>query len=217
MIKRNGGLVVGITDKGGGTFFYGFVKKSVMRITELLAPELLPHRIASVSLTPGFLRSEAMLERYGVTESNWRDAILKNPFFAASETPFYVGRAVAALASDAKVILKTGMLLSSWGLAEEYRFTDIDGQQPNVDRVFAPLLDERWKKIVGRVREEFASHGLDPAVILDEDRPNLTLRARLNSEDPPQWLNEVLGPPGVAHGNPDKIATTFYQRFLSLR
>src|SRR5262249_7827807 len=92
MLKHRGGLIVGITDQGGGTFFYGFVKQSVMRIAELLAAELIPHDITAVSITPGFIRSEAMLERFGVTESNWRDAIKKDPFFAASETPFYVGR-----------------------------------------------------------------------------------------------------------------------------
>jgi len=92
MLKRKSGLIVGITDQGGGTFFYGFVKQSVMRIAELLAPELIPHGITAVSMTPGFLRSEAVLEHYGVSESNWRDAIAKDPFFAASETPFFVGK-----------------------------------------------------------------------------------------------------------------------------
>src|SRR5262249_36903851 len=146
MLERLGGLIIGITDQGGGTFFYGFVKQSVMRIAELLAPELIPYGIAAVSLTPGFLRSEAVLERMGVAESNWQDAIAKNPFFAGSETPFYVGRAVAALAADPRVILKTGTLLSSWELAEEYGFTDVDGTRPNVGRVFEPLIDERWER-----------------------------------------------------------------------
>jgi NAD(P)-dependent dehydrogenase (short-subunit alcohol dehydrogenase family) len=77
MMRKEGGLIVGITDQGGGTFFYGFVKQSVMRIAELLAPELIPHGITAVSLTPGFLRSETVLERFGVTESNWRDAVKK--------------------------------------------------------------------------------------------------------------------------------------------
>jgi NAD(P)-dependent dehydrogenase (short-subunit alcohol dehydrogenase family) len=217
MLKRGGGLIVGITDQGGGTFFYGFVKQSVMRISELLAPELIPHDITAVSLTPGFLRSEAVLERYGVAESNWRDAIKKDPFFASSETPFYVGRAVAALAADRRVILKTGALLTAGELAEEYGFTDLDGQQPNPARSFRPLLDERWDKIIPRVRAEFEKHGVDPAAVLEEDRQNLTLKARLSPQDPPRWLKEVLGPPGVVWGNPDKIATAFYQRFVRLR
>src|SRR5262249_15134678 len=116
MLKKDSGLIVGITDQGGGTFFYGFVKKSVLPIAELMALQLTPHGITTVSLTPGSLRSEAVLERLGVTESNWRDAIKKDPFFAGSETPFYVGPAVAALAADVRVILKTGTLLSSWEL-----------------------------------------------------------------------------------------------------
>jgi len=217
MLKKNGGLIVGITDQGGGTFFYGFVKQSVMRIAELLAPELIPHGITAVSLTPGFLRSEAVLERFGVTESNWRDAIKKDPFFAGSETPFYVGRAVAALAADPRVILKTGSLLSSWELAEEYGFTDIDGKRPNVSRVFAPLIDERWEKIVERVRREFETHGIDPNSILELDRTNLTLRARLSPAEPPRWLKEVVGPPGAVYGDPDQIAAAFYKRFVQLR
>lgn len=216
MLKRRGGLIVGITDEGGGTFFYGFVKQSVMRIAELLAPELIPHGITAVSMTPGFLRSEAVLESYGVSESNWRDAIKKDPYFAASETPFFVGRAVAALAADRRAILKTGVLLRSGELAEEYGFTDIDGARPNLKATFEPLMDEGWKKVVLRVRSEFEKHGVDPAEVLEEDRQNLTLRARLSVE-PPLWLNEVVGPPGVAHGSPDQIATTFYKRFEELR
>jgi hypothetical protein len=218
MLQRKAGLIVSITDRGGGTFFYGFVKQSVMKISELLAPELVPHGIAAVSLTPGYLRSEAMLENFGVTEANWRDAIKKDPFFAGSETPYYVGRAVAALAGDRRVILKTGTLQSSWELAREYGFTDMDGSQPDVDRVFAPLIDQRWEKIVHRVRAEFKDHGFDPEVVLQEDRENLTLRA-LVSENPeqPRWMKELLGPPGVAFGNPDTIASQLYRRFEDLR
>jgi NAD(P)-dependent dehydrogenase (short-subunit alcohol dehydrogenase family) len=218
MLERRAGLVVCITDQGGGTFFYGFVKQSVMKIIDLLAPELTPHGIAAVSLTPGFLRSEVMLENFGVTEANWRDAIEKDPFFAASETPYYVGRAVAALAADRRIILKSGTLQSSWQLAQEYGFTDIDGSQPNVDRVFAPLMDERWEKIIHRVRAEFKNNGFDPAAMLQEDRQNLALSA-LVSENPqrPEWMKEVLGPPGVAFGDPESIAKQFYRRFIELR
>jgi NAD(P)-dependent dehydrogenase (short-subunit alcohol dehydrogenase family) len=216
MLKRKGGLIVGITDEGGGTFFYGFVKQSVMKIAELLAPELIPHGITAVSMTPGFLRSEAVLERYGVKESNWRDAIKKDPYFAGSETPYFVGRAVAALAADRRAILKAGMLLKSGQLAEEYGFTDIDGARPNLGGVWEPLMDEGWRKVVQRVRSEFEKHGLDPARVLEEDRQNLTFRARLSAE-PPLWLKEVVGPPGVVFGNPDKIATDFYKRFEELR
>jgi NAD(P)-dependent dehydrogenase (short-subunit alcohol dehydrogenase family) len=216
MMKRKGGLIVGITDEGGGTFFYGFVKQAVMRMAELLATELLPHGITAVSMTPGYLRSEVILEGYGVTESNWRDAVKKDPYFAGSETPFFVGRAIAALAADRRAILKTGTLLRSGQLAEEYGFTDIDGARPNLSKIWEPLMDEGWRKVTQCVRSEFEKHGVDPATVLEEDRRNLTLRARV-SADPPLWLKEVVGPPGVAHGNPDKIATAFYKRFEELR
>ena len=217
MLKQKGGLIVGITDQGGGTFFYGFVKQSVMRIAELLAPELIPHDTTIVSLTPGFLRSEVMLENFGVTEANWEDAAKKDPFFAASETPCFVGRAVAALAADRRAILKTGTLLTSWKLAEEYGFDDVDGRRPNIERMWAPLMDERWQKIVEQVRAEFRKHGVDTPAVLEEDKANLTLRARLTAQEPPLWLKEVVGPPGVAHGDPGKIAKDFYQRFEQLR
>jgi len=217
MLKWKGGLIVGITDQGGGTFFYGFVKQSVMRIAELLAPELIPHGITAVSVTPGYLRSEAVLEHHGVEESNWRDAIRKDPFFAASETPFFVGRAIAAIAADRRAILKTGSLLTSGQLAEEYGFTDVDGTRPNLaGGVWESLMEQGWQKVVVRVRSEFEKHGFDPAVVLEEDRENLTFRARLSTE-PLVWLKEVVGPPGVAHGNPDKIAAAFYKRFEELR
>jgi NAD(P)-dependent dehydrogenase (short-subunit alcohol dehydrogenase family) len=216
MLKKKGGLIVGITDQGGGTFFFGFVKQSVMRVAELLAPELVPHNITAVSLTPGYLRSEEVLERHGVKESNWRDAIKKDPYFAASETPFFVGRAVAALAADRRAILKTGTLLSSGALAEEYGFTDMDGNRPNLERLWEPLMDAGWEKIVRRVRVEFETHGEAPDVTLEFDRPNLTLRARL-SANPPLWLKELVGPPGVAFGSPDRIATAFYKRYVQLR
>jgi NAD(P)-dependent dehydrogenase (short-subunit alcohol dehydrogenase family) len=216
MLKHKGGLIVGITDEGGGTFFYGFVKQSVMKTAELLAPELIPHGITAVSMTPGFLRSEAVLESYGVQESNWRDAAKKDPYFAASETPFFVGRAVAALAADRRAILKAGMLLRSGELAQEYGFTDIDGARPNLAKVWEPLLEEGWRKVAERVRSEFEKHGVDPASVLEEDRQNLTFRVRLSTE-PPVWLKEVVGPPGVAHGDPEQIAVAFYKRFEELR
>ena len=85
----------------------------------------------SGAVTPGFLRSEHVLDHFGVTEANWRDAIEKDPYFVESETPCYVGRAVAALAADPDVAQKSGRLFSSWGLAKEYGFTDIDGRRPD--------------------------------------------------------------------------------------
>jgi hypothetical protein len=88
------------------------------------------YKIAVVSLTPGFLRSEEMLDHFSVSEQNWREAIQQDKGFAYSETPFYVGKAVVALACDKRVMQKSGQSLVSGKLAREYGFTDIDGTQP---------------------------------------------------------------------------------------
>lgn len=134
------GLIVEITD--GDTFgyrgnlFYDLVKTSVIRLAFAMARELRRRNIASVAVTPGFLRSEAMLDNFGVSEANWKDGAKKEPDFIASETPLYVGRAVAALASDKKIMKKSGRVFSSWELAEEYKFPDADGRQPHWGRHF---------------------------------------------------------------------------------
>jgi NAD(P)-dependent dehydrogenase (short-subunit alcohol dehydrogenase family) len=135
MIAGGQGLIVEITDGRGsgyrGNFFYDLAKASVIRLAVAQAAELRPHNVAAVSLTPGFLRSEAVLDHFGVREENWRDAIDSDPHFAASETPFYIGRAVVALASDPQVLTKSGQALASWQVARKYGFTDIDGSQPD--------------------------------------------------------------------------------------
>jgi NAD(P)-dependent dehydrogenase (short-subunit alcohol dehydrogenase family) len=139
LIKTPGGLVVEVTD---GTdeynaanyrvsFFYDLAKASVNRMAFALAHELHPYNATAVSLTPGWLRSEAMLEAYGVSESNWHDATKKMPHFAISESPAFVGRAVAALAQDPNVSRWNGKSLSSGQLAKIYGFTDLDGSQPD--------------------------------------------------------------------------------------
>ena len=107
MIERNGGLIVEVTD--GDTFgyrgnlFYDLAKNAVIRLAYAMAGDLHAHRVTALAVTPGFLRSEHVLDHFGVTEANWRDAIEKDPYFAESETPCYVGRAVAALAADPDV------------------------------------------------------------------------------------------------------------------
>ena len=98
------------------------------------AGDLREHGVAAVALTPGFLRSEMMLEHFGVSERNWRDGAEKDEHFIASETPRFVGRAVAALAADPRVMEKTGQALSSWELSREYGFTDLDGSRPDWGR-----------------------------------------------------------------------------------
>jgi NAD(P)-dependent dehydrogenase (short-subunit alcohol dehydrogenase family) len=111
--------------------FYDLAKIAILRLGWALAQELAPHSAAAVTLTPGWLRSEMMLDGFGVTESNWRDAIAQEPHFVISETPRYVGRAVAALAADPHLGRWNGQSLSSGQLAQVYGFTDLDGSQPD--------------------------------------------------------------------------------------
>lgn len=149
LIGTPGGLVVEVTD---GTdeynaghyrvsFFYDLAKASVNRMAFALAHELEPHGATAVSLTPGWLRSEAMLEAHGVTEANWRDAIAHSPHFAISESPAFVGRAVAALAQDPQVSRWNGRSLSSGQLAKVYGFTDLDGSRPDAWRYVTEVQD----------------------------------------------------------------------------
>ncbi len=140
MLARGEGLIVEITDGDNfnyrGNLFYDLAKVSVIRLAYAMSEELRPHRITALAVTPGFLRSEAMLDHFGVTEANWKEGAKKDPHFIASETPFYVGRAVAALASDPAASKKSGKVFSSWGLAQEYGFTDIDGSRPDWGKYF---------------------------------------------------------------------------------
>jgi NAD(P)-dependent dehydrogenase (short-subunit alcohol dehydrogenase family) len=138
MMRAKRGLIVEITENdtigGGGNPMAQAVKMAQKVLPLLWAAELAPHRVAVVAITPGFLRSERMLEHFGVTEEHWRDAGKQDSNFLESESPLFVGRAVAALAADAKVRDRTGMLFSSWELAREYGFTDYDGRRPDWGR-----------------------------------------------------------------------------------
>lgn len=148
MLGRRGGTIFEITDGDAfyyrGNIFYDLVKISVIRLAFAMARELRKRGIVSVALTPGFLRSEAVLEHFGVSESNWRDVGKKKDAsknstdqndapedFMVSESPRYIGRAVVAVAADAKAKKKSGRVFSSWALAREYGFTDVDGTQPH--------------------------------------------------------------------------------------
>jgi NAD(P)-dependent dehydrogenase (short-subunit alcohol dehydrogenase family) len=135
MIRDRRGLIVEVTENdllaAGGNPMSQAVKVSLKVMALNMAAELEPHGVAAIAITPGFLRSESMLEGFGVTEANWRDAGKKDPNFLESESPLYVGRAVAALASDPRVLDQTGQLLSSWELARRYGFTDYDGRRPD--------------------------------------------------------------------------------------
>jgi NAD(P)-dependent dehydrogenase (short-subunit alcohol dehydrogenase family) len=136
MRPRGRGLIVEVTEGdlplgAGGNLISALVKAGVKALAALLAEELRGSGVAAVSITPGFLRSEAMLRHFGVTRDTWREAGAKDPHFLHSESPLLVGRAVAALAADPDVLARTGSILSSWELAREYGFTDEDGARPD--------------------------------------------------------------------------------------
>jgi NAD(P)-dependent dehydrogenase (short-subunit alcohol dehydrogenase family) len=142
------GIILEITDGDGfyyrGNIFYDLVKISVIRLAFAMAHELRKRELVSVALTPGFLRSESVLDHFGVSEANWKEGAKKEPpgrskrvvhdarmDFMASESPGYIGRAVVALAADPKMKEKSGRVFSSWALAREYGFTDLDGTRPD--------------------------------------------------------------------------------------
>ncbi|MCW2904981.1 MAG: short-chain dehydrogenase/reductase [Streptosporangiaceae bacterium] len=149
MLRTPGGLVVGLTDGTADynaenyriSFFYDLAKTSVNRMGFALGRELGPLGVTAVSLTPGWLRSEIMLEVFGVTEATWRDALAKQPHFAISESPAYVGRAVVALAADPEAGRWNGRSLSSGELARVYGFTDEDGSRPDAWRYVVEVQD----------------------------------------------------------------------------
>jgi NAD(P)-dependent dehydrogenase (short-subunit alcohol dehydrogenase family) len=138
MLDTGSGLIIEITDGVEyfyrGNLFYDLDKMSAIRLAFAMATELRRKNIASIAVAPGFIRSEATLDHLGVTEESWQTAIGKYPNFEGSETPCFVGRAVAALAADPNVSKKSGRVYGSWELAEEYGFTDIDGRRPNIER-----------------------------------------------------------------------------------
>ncbi|MFP2931688.1 SDR family oxidoreductase [Pyxidicoccus sp. 3LG] len=135
MVEKDKGLIVEVTDGNifgyRGSLWYDLVKMTVIRLAFGMSRDLRRTKVTALALTPGFLRSEEMLEAFGVTEANWRDGTKVEPDFICSETPGFVGRAVAALAADPNVKSKAGRVYSSWDLAREYGFTDLDGSQPH--------------------------------------------------------------------------------------
>jgi NAD(P)-dependent dehydrogenase (short-subunit alcohol dehydrogenase family) len=149
LIRQPGGLVVEVNDgtaeynatRYRNSFFYDLAKSAVLRMGFALGHELGPHGATAVSLTPGWLRSEAMLEVFQVTEATWREALKVQPHFAISESPAFVGRAVVALALDPEVSRWNGQSLSSGQLARVYGFTDLDGSQPDAWRYMVEVQD----------------------------------------------------------------------------
>ncbi|HEX2120709.1 MAG TPA: SDR family oxidoreductase [Thermoanaerobaculia bacterium] len=151
---RTGGLVVEITDGDAyfyrGHFFYDLVKTTVIRMAFALSQELKGRGITALAVTPGFLRSEWMLDQFGVTEENWRDAAANVKSFIASETPLFVGRGIAALAADPDIAAKNGRVVASWDLGDEYGVTDADGTQPHFVRWLRenePEMAAGWRKL----------------------------------------------------------------------
>jgi NAD(P)-dependent dehydrogenase (short-subunit alcohol dehydrogenase family) len=149
LLRNPGGLVVEVTDGTAAynadhyrlSMFYDLAKTSVTRMAWGLARELEARQATAVALTPGWMRSEAMLENHGVTEANWRDATQRTPHFCISESPRYVGRAVAALAADPDVARWNGQSLSSGQLAQVYGFTDLDGTRPDCWRYMVEVVE----------------------------------------------------------------------------
>lgn len=149
LIERPGGLLVEMTDGTSGynathyrlSPFYDLVKTATNRMGWAHAQDLAKHGATGVSLTPGWMRSEMMLEHYSVTEANWMEATEGQPHFVISETPRFVGRAVAALAADPDKARWNGQSLSSGQLAQVYGFTDLDGSQPDAWRYIVEVQD----------------------------------------------------------------------------
>jgi NAD(P)-dependent dehydrogenase (short-subunit alcohol dehydrogenase family) len=149
LTARPGGLLIEVTDgtaeyngeRYRNSLFYDLAKNAVIRLAWAQAHELAPHSATAVALTPGWLRSEAMLEAFGVTEQTWREATARIPHFCISETPAFVGRAAAALAADPDVARWSGQSLSSGALAQVYGFRDVDGTQPDAWRYLVEVQE----------------------------------------------------------------------------
>jgi len=145
MVERDAGLIIEITDgdtyEYRGNMYYSLAKVSGIHLAEAMAADFRKRNlnITALAVTPGFLRSEAMLEHFGVTEENWQEGAQRDPNFLESETPYFLARAIVALALDPNVAEKTGKALTSWGLSDEYGFIDIDGRSPHWGRHFEQL------------------------------------------------------------------------------
>ncbi len=179
MLRQGSGLIVEVSDGHHdgyrGQLLYDLVKSTVNRLGYAMAWDLHGTGVTALTLCPGFLRSEAVLSHFGVAEANWRDAIAKDPFFAESESPFFVGRAVAALAADPAVGRKAGQVLFAADLAEEYGFTDIDGRRP----AFHPMFE--------RVAAELAAEDRD----LEPDERFLVLARYLQVHREPDQADKA--------------------------
>ena len=155
MTGKRRGLIVEVTEGDmllcGGNVLTQLVKFSLKGFAVLMAEELRKYRVTAIAITPGFLRSETMLQRFGVTEENWREGGKKDRNFLESESPLFVGRAVVALAWDRKAFARSGDLTSSWELAREYGFTDADGRRPDFGKHLENMdLPSGFREMFGR-------------------------------------------------------------------
>ena len=190
MVERNAGLIVEVTDGDTlgyrGNLFYDLAKNAVIRLAYAMAADLHAHRVTALAITPRVSALRGGARRASASsEANWRDGIAADPYFAASETPCYVGRAVAALVADPHVANKSGGLFSSWALAQEYGFTDLDGRRPD----WATFYARKVQEIVNRstppdgmdrfvVRSRLHQAELDPSAAAEATR----LRAWLDRQ-----------------------------------
>lgn len=139
MVRRENGLIIEVTDgidyRYRGSLFYSLAKISPIHLAAAMAADLKPYGVSAVAVTPGFLRSEEMLEHFGVTEANWLDAVQSGKpqaeHFSQSETPYFIGRGIAALAASKNVLEKSGQVFPSWQLSDEFGISDVDGRQPH--------------------------------------------------------------------------------------
>jgi len=152
MASHRAGLIVELVEQDNvgyhGAFYFDLMETLLKRVVLGLANDLGKSGITAVAVAPGFMRTEAILEGFGVTEANWRDA-LGHPQAAAmgwggSETPSFVGRAVAALAADAAIARKNGGIYTTRVLSEEYGFNDVDGIRPDY-AVFDAAIEQAKK------------------------------------------------------------------------
>lgn len=157
MVPKKRGLIVEVTESdmlfGGGNLLSGLVKSSLKGLVAMMAEEMRKHKVAAIAITPGFLRSESMLQHFGVTEANWQDAAQKDPNFLHSETPLFIGRAVAALAAAPDLLARSGDLTSSWEVAREFGFTDVDGR--------AVDWGKQWQKLSGEPAFAWLREGME--------------------------------------------------------
>ncbi len=222
MLDRKGGLVIEVTD-GDETMnrhyrtnlFYDHVKVAAMRLAFGMAHELRDRGITALAVSPGFLRSEMMLEHFGVTEDNWQEAAKKDPHFAESETPALLGRAVTALAADPYVATKAGRAFATWTLSEEYGFTDADGRRPHFGRYFDHHTEKLWGKVTDAVRDAAAAAGADPNRDIRFNSDELTVYGRLPGEDD-RWYPFRLGVDDLWFGKASAAAKRFVERWQGL-